>query len=357
MKAVKNWILNSGIQNKNGGFHSWFDEKNRAYPFIYSEITGYGITTLLYLNSIKPDKLLVERSKLAVEWLIKNAYIDGGFKTRYFLKDKEFNNNIIHIFDVGMILYGIINLYKITKDDKYLKISKDITKFILKNKKSDGLLNALYENGKCIDNQKKWSTQSGSYHAKVAMGLIELFEVTKDEKYKKSAESICNTALKFQKEDGRFSTFNEKDETHLHPHCYSAEGLLYVGIKLKNQKYINSALKATEWALSQQMENGGIPLFYNKDEKVVKYERTDILAQILRLGSLLKTAEEKLNKLKIRLLQFQKNSKDIATNGGIIFGVDSNGKKINHINSWCSMFTLQAISIYEDHNKKVDLLI
>jgi rhamnogalacturonyl hydrolase YesR len=350
---VKNWILNSGIQNIekedkiNGGFNGWFDPINKKYPFVYSEITGYGITTLLYMYEKTKNEKLLKRAKLATNWLKNIAFSNGGFKTRYFISKKSFKNNNIFIFDTGMILFGIINLYKTTKEQTYLDFSKKIGNFLISCQKSDGLFHAIFnsENKQFVNTKEKWSTQSGSYHAKIAMGMIELFEATKNEKYKKSAEYICDVALKFQKENGRFSTFNEKDETHLHPHCYSTEGLLYAGLKLKNEKYIKSSLKATKWALSQQLENGGIPFYFK--EHPVQIERIDILAQTLRLGcilkniGLLKNHDKKIKNLKNHLLKFQ------SENGGFIFGYDYTGEKKEHINSWCSMFAYQALDIYE----------
>ena len=57
VKKTTDWVLYSGIQNtegglsKIGGFNSWFDTEKKNYRYIYSEITGYGLTTLAYLYS------------------------------------------------------------------------------------------------------------------------------------------------------------------------------------------------------------------------------------------------------------------------------------------------------------------
>ena len=56
IKASNLWFLDSGIQNVNickdvdGAFNSWFDTNKNDYYYAYSEITGYGITTLLFLD-------------------------------------------------------------------------------------------------------------------------------------------------------------------------------------------------------------------------------------------------------------------------------------------------------------------
>lgn len=378
---VKKWLIDSGIQNigtvkeTNGGFNGYFDIKKKDYPFVYSEITGYGITTLLYMWEMEKKKALIDKAKLAVDWLMTNAYDKcGGFKTRYFRLENgiySFQNSIVHTFDAGIILYSIVSLFNDTKEQKYLDIAKNVANFLLNGQKKDGLFNAMYdaENEKYVDTNDKWSTQSGSYHAKLALGMIELFNVTKNNSYMNSVKKMCDSALKFQKNDGRFSTFGTSGGTHLHPHSYSAEGLLFAGIKLNEKKYIKSAVRACEWALNNQLDNGGIPFLFSNEGKFVQYERTDILSQVMRLGCMLISLGEldrkyadNLLRLRERLIQFQlTNEKGINEKGGFLFGFDFDGTKKDHVNSWCSMFAYQALQMYEKslRNGKVsvDLLV
>jgi len=340
VNLVKEWILNSGIQNADGGFYAWYDLINKNYSFVYSEITGYGITTLLYMKNI-------EKAKAAANWLIKNAFHKcGGFKTKYFTTEKSFINNYIYTFDTGMILFGLINLFKATKDTTYLDTSIKVADFLIRCQKRNGLFYPIYDTktDSFVENKEKWSTQSGGYHAKTSLAMIELFNVTKKRHYKKCAEKICNATLKLQGEDGKFII---GDETHFHPHCYSAEGLLYSGIRFNNKKFITSTVSACEFALDNQLNDGGIPFLFTKG-KFISYQRSDILAQVLRLGCILLSLGEldkkyivNLNNLKNRLCEFQHKT------GGFLFGTDFDGEPLNHLNSWCSMFAFQALDMYE----------
>ncbi len=375
----KNWLINSGIQNTssdtktNGGFNSWFDLDTKKYPYIYSEITGYGITTLLYLYKQTKEELLLDKAKLAGDWLINVAmHKCGGVKTRDYSDDKtgdySFDSEVLLSFDNGMVLYGLINLYKVTGIDFYLDNAIKIADFLLNMQRPDGMFFATYDakTGEMNDATDKWSTQSGSYHCKIAMGMIDIYEITGDEKYLRSAISICNASLKLQEEDGRFVTFRDTGGTHLHPHSYSAEGLIYAGVKLKDNKYIQAAAKAIKWTLTQQLDNGGIPCRISDDNKDVN-ERIDILAQTLRLATLVTQYGahlddqmlDKLSKLMEHALTFQHLEEDHK--GGFVYGYE-NGKKFNHINSWGSMFALQAIDMYDkffknNQNVFIDLLV
>ena len=374
---AKEWLLNSGIQNVgkdakiNGGFNSWFDFKNKNYPYIYSEITGYGISSLLFINKAQPDKILMERAKLAADWLMKFAiHESGGVRTRYYYeknsypKEYSFDNGLMFVFDSGMVMYGFVMLYKETKDEKYLKAAEKIAEFLMKCYKGNGLFYAAYDSQKdnFIDDVKKWSYQSGSFHCKVALGLLELSEINDEDSYKKAAIDLCKTTVEMQEEDGKFETFRGIGDTNLHPHLYSTEGLTYVGIKLNNENFLRSAARACEWVLKSQMKNGGIPCMFVKG-KFVQEERSDVLAQTLRIASILaemnildvEDLNKKLKKLKARLITFQNLHED--QKGGFFYGSDETGKRLDHLNSWCTMFAVQAVNMHEHLEKKMKIEI
>jgi uncharacterized protein YyaL (SSP411 family) len=371
---AKRWLLNSGIQNigndekTNGGFNAWYDISKKDYSFIYPEITGYGITTFLFMIQTLDKDFLIKRAKMAANWLIKNCQDKcGGFKVRYIKDNEKYRfENLIYIFDTGIIVFALSNLFEITKDKIYLQSAERAANFLIKSQKENGLFYACYnlEINQFLDIADKWSTQSGSFHAKVAMGLIKLWKITRNESYRKSAKIACRAALKFQDISGRFITYRDNKGTHLHPHFYSAEGLLYTGIELKDEILIKSAVKACKWALNNQLGDGGLPSIF-VDGQFIAYERADILAQALRMSTILYSfgkLEERylkcIEKLKERLYSFQYlNKKNEKQSGGFMFGFDFDGKKLEHINSWCTMFAIQAIEMYIRYlgKKKIDL--
>lgn len=371
LRDAEKWLVNSGIQNYDagndsfGGFNAWYDLKNKQYSYIYSEITGYGITALLYLNSINKNIDLVVRARAAADWLLENAFLDcGAVLTRKYIQsesdnpDHSFDSKIVYAFDIGMVLFGIANLYKITGDEKYKEAAKKIGDFLLTMQKPNGLFWPVYnaKTGEFSDTDNKWSTQSGSFHSKVALGLLVLRDITDDEKYSSAARRICDEALKFQQSNGRFISFRDTGATHMHPHCYSCEGLLYAGKKLKNEKYIAAAEKGTVWALENNLPDGGAPCIYDESAGFNNNQRSDTLAQVLRLAlyflndgaSIMeKKYKSAIYNLASKLISFQKTGGGEI--GGFYYGCTEEGKKNDHINSWCSMFSIQALSNIEKH--------
>ncbi len=64
----------------------------------------------------------------------------------------------------------------------------------------------------------KWSTIPGPYHCKLSIGLLELSRLTNDNKYAQVSDSLCDYARRLQKSNGQFITNPESDITYLHPH-------------------------------------------------------------------------------------------------------------------------------------------
>ncbi|HTZ11650.1 MAG TPA: hypothetical protein VMD04_04675 [Candidatus Margulisiibacteriota bacterium] len=361
------WILSSGIQSEKGPFYSWYDLDKKRYPYIYSEITGYGITTLLFLYKLSGENKLVKKAKLAAQWIIENALDDsGGVKARLYGDEclaeshYSFEDGNIFSFDTGMVLYALINLYKVTGENLYLEKSKAIAAFLLDTMlQRDGSMAAIFNSGskKGIESYDKWSNQPGAFHAKVSLGLVDLFEVTRDGRHKEAALELCDFAIGLQEaSSGRFITNKSDNTTHLHPHSYAIEGLWYAGVNFGVSRFIDSARRATKWMLHQASGSGLNELYNPSSGKFNDFQRSDILAQALRLA-LLFGIKDRQEELKVALLQYQYRQEETVQEGGLFFSKDS-----RHLNSWCTMFALQALKLADNkellpEGKKLELFI
>ena len=96
-----NWLVKSGIQNNDknrpshfGAFNAWYDVKNRKYSYMYSEITGYLITSMIFHYRLTQKKIYLNSAIKAADWLIKNAqHKNGGFKCLFLINKKlKFGN-------------------------------------------------------------------------------------------------------------------------------------------------------------------------------------------------------------------------------------------------------------------------
>lgn len=350
IERAKSWLLDSDIQNKDGflagSFNAWYDEKRKQYSYAYSEITGYAITMLLYLGRMetKLGAKAVARAGRAADWLIGKAYAEGmGFQCRYYHDEKRFLPHICS-FDNGMCLNGLVNLYRVTGDRKYLEISKRIAGWLIGiMQKPDGSFYPKYDCVKkeYLESPNAWSGQSSSYHAKISIGLLNLAEAALDVTYKIAAQKICDWVVARQFKDGRFTTNACYDDTYLHPHCYTVEGLLTAGLNLDSEDYMCAAADGAAWLTLARLGNGGLSNIYHNPEFSTD-EHVDSLAQAIRLWIF---SGECCDKQIDRLLEFQCESNDPKADGGFYYGIEDGIMK-KHINAHATMFALQAMSMW-----------
>jgi hypothetical protein len=372
------WLEKSGIQNSlnkknllSGSVNAWYDPQKKKYSFVYSEINGYFMTMMVFLYKRTGEKKYLDKGLEAAKWLISNAQEkNGGFRC-LFLIDKNSNHahkkDQIYSFDNGVIINGLVSLYKETKKSFLIKSAEKCGNWIINFCiDSNNLVKPVYEieQNKFFESDKEWSTTSGSYHTKISIGLANLYSIIKKKKYLEASKLICNSSLKFQQRNGRFLSFPFKGGTNAHPHCYSAEGLWVIGTFLKNKKYLKSSELATRWIVSKQNSIGKIPRLFLINTSIY-HERIDAIAQTIRLIFLstfnknqkqVKINNEKLNKLLKIMLKYQNsNSKNPKIKGSFSWGKKSNGAELKHPNSWVTFFAIQSLFFYKDYleNKKI----
>ena len=127
------WLLYSGIRIKNGpnmgAVYGWKNLNPPSYPFIYSEITGYAITSYVYIYSELSEHEALYAAKDCAYWIIQNLsknkssslfLMPAGVIEAANFDQKGDLSNQIYAFDNGMIILGLLNLYKVTKDQNLL---------------------------------------------------------------------------------------------------------------------------------------------------------------------------------------------------------------------------------------------
>jgi len=367
------WLLHSGVRIKNGpncgGLYGWKNLNPPSYPFIYSETTGYAITSYAYIYTELPKyEAALYAAKDSANWLISNLYkkyksssvflMQAGIVEAANFDQKGDLSNQTYAFDNGIIIIGLLNLYKITKDQSILsaaeKMVKSLIDMFFDGSKLvavlDGLCKPIESTNLRDEYGVKWSSVSGPYHAKLSLCLLELSSLTNNNYYATISDSLCKFALKFQEADGRFITNpDQKSVTYIHPHLYACEGLIYHGIRQSNEIYTTAGIRGLIWAIGQiNPSTGGLP----RNTKERSTEQSDCLAQLLRLSIICHSKIQELmkknsfdsidniiEKLHLRLLDFY-----------ISEGVDRGGIRyqlpLDTACSWCTMFTMQALRLW-----------
>ncbi len=357
------WLLESGVQldtelpDSAGGFAAWYDEDARSMPYVYAEITGYLATFMAWMHARTQSEAYLHSATRAADWLLDSPIYhapSGAMRCLQPLAPSRFDykHNQIYVFDCGVILSGLVNVYRATGASKYLEASMRLADWLCSAAQhATGAFRPVYDiaANAWLESNAEWSLCSGSYHTKVSLGLANLYDVTQEQHYRRAAERGCDFALRFQHADGRFASFPENGGTNSHPHTYSAEGLWAVGNLLDREDYVLAARHATEWLFSVQSAEGFVPRHYHNGQPLYN-ERVDILAQALRMaeifgfkGGLNGVNTSQIEKLVPLILRNQAQSTDAAVDGGFYFGRLSNGEQMRHVNVWVSAFAAQAL--------------
>jgi hypothetical protein len=363
IELAQQWLLGSGIQNPagtkdqhgkdvSGSFNAWFNPVTKSYSYIYSEISGYAMTTLTYLYKETQDARYLENARKIGDWIMTVQGQNGTIPTAFYLSEQSVQKpSEIHSFDVGMVLDGLVCLYRESQDARYLDAAKKAADWLISIQRDDGSVPAMIDaaSGEIKDNNGTWSTQAGPYHAKNVIGLLNIFDVTQDPRYRDSAMKLCEYALTRQKPDGQFLTYGELDGSNLHPHTYTCEGLYVAGLTLKDDRYMEASKLGTVWALEQSRD--GIVPRHKHGETLNFNERVDVLSQVLRMAALHGIQDERTDAIAEKLPRYVNHDENPATKGGFIFGKSSTGESLPHVNAWVTMFALQALRLYGKRDK------
>jgi len=361
-EKTKNWLISSGIlitdktDTNCGGVYSFFDEKKNEYSFLYPEITGYFLSSLRFLYDIENDSSYLNLGEKTSDWLIQLFNTHGGIIQGIYSSVPQ---HLSYSFDTAICAKGILDFYQISKNQKNLDFGKKLVSQLELFTEDDGTLKPLknlktnqYENS-----TKYWYKQKGCLHIKCAIPFFQLYQITKNKNLLKKGCDICDTYSKFQNLNGSISLHLKKNTINLHTLCYALEGLLYGYYVTKNQKYLNASIKALEWALTKISDDGSILLWFNsKYKEKAAYPIAQLIRLIILVNSISPTnLMHYTNKLASFLNSNQAKSENTFIDGGFYEGFTKSifgWKKIPKINSWTSMFSLQALYWLENYEGK-----
>ena len=361
---VKNWILNSGliITEKNddnyGAVHAFYDENKEKFGFIYPEITGYNVSALCFLYQVEKNNLFIKMAQDSANWIIK-IFEKYGVIIQGLDFENESRKKLSYTFDTAVCAKGLLDCFNLTKDEKLLETSKKLIQWIEKGLDNEGKIFPYFDlkSNEFKETNEVWYKKWGCLHIKTSIPFVQLYKITKDNSYLDSANKICNNFSKFQNSDGSISLNEKNSIINLHTMSYALEGLLFNFSITKNKKYFVSIEKALDWVVSNIKEDGSISLWFN-----AKYKSKAVypVAQIIRLMILMDKFQnnnkylEKILKLNTFMISLQAKDSNKKINGGFYeeyFKTLLGWKKRKKLNSWGSLFALQALYWFENFEK------
>lgn len=332
IQAAGRWFLHSGIQEASGGVARYYRSDLGQNARVSTEITGYAVSTLLFLNERTGDSAYLDAALRAARFLTRVAW-DPKLGTFPF--ELAQGPAFAYFFDCGIIVRGLLCAWRVTGETEFRDIAIAAGRSMLTDFQSDRGIHPILAlpDKHPLAGEPRWSASPGCYQLKSAMAWHELFEVTGEHEFQCAYESALQAAL--ENEYAFLAT--EPDPLRimdrLHAYAYFLEGLLPV-------------LDRPECAVAFRDGVHRASLLLREIETV--FSRSDVYAQLLRarlVGRALGVLA--LNEADAAYEAEQAASFQIPS-GGFLFG-RKQGEALPFVNPVSTAFCVQALALWEDH--------
>lgn len=336
------WFLASGIREVNGGVARYYRSDLRRNALVSTEITGYAISTLLYLNALNGERKYLDAAVEAGRFLTRKAWDSalGVFPFEH-SESETVPRAASYFFDNGIILRALLGLARASGEGEFQQAAGRCARSMAKDFDAGRDFHpilALPEK-QALERENQWSRNSGCYQLKAALGWLEFDEQTGQREYRRFYEKVLEYSLathdSFLPGDPR----QEKVMDRLHAYSYFLEGLLPV-------------VGRPECAAALA---GGIAKAASLLREIAPvFARSDVYAQVLRvrlhadrLGAVpldRSAAQEEARAIE----SFQIAGGEPRLRGGFHFGRKA-AEMLSYVNPVSTGFCLQALAQWEQY--------
>jgi hypothetical protein len=336
------WFLNSGIQEESGGVARYYKQDLRSNVAVSTEITGYALSTYLYLEQCAPSGPYRRAAERAGEFLLHQAWSEQN-ATFPFEQPSNGSATYAYFFDCGIVARGLLAAWRSTGNAEYFERAKECALSMAFDFMAE---EAMYPILRLPEKQplayeRHWSRAPGCYQLKSAVAWKELADETGRRELASAFERMVNYSLATH---GAFLPGDAdpcRVMDRLHPYGYFLEALLFACERRDAAAAIGPGI-ARMGALLRQI--------------APEFVRSDVYAQLLRVRLLadrmgvcqldLGSAAEEA----AALLGFQLDSNDPRVAGGFCFG-DKKGERMPFVNPVSTAFALQALAMWREYEQ------
>ena len=345
INAAGRWFLQSGIQDASGGVARYYRSDLGQNAPVSTEITGYAVSTLLFLHQRTAEPAYLEAGLRAARFLTRTAW-DARLGTFPFELVGESGPAFAYFFDCGIIVRGLLDAWRATGDLEFRDAAIAAGRAMLADFPSHDAIHPILAlpQKKPLAWEPRWSASPGCYQLKSAMAWQELFEVSGESAFSRGYESALQAALENDPEflPGDSDPLRVMDR--LHPYAYFLEGLLPV----LGRPECAAAFRAGVDRAARYLREIA-PVFLRSDA-CAQLLRVRLLAEALGVLPLDQAAASHEAEL---AASFQIESGDPRLAGGFLFG-RKQGEDMPFVNPVSTAFCLQALAIWEDQLTKLN---
>src|SRR5579859_1268555 len=268
-QRVGNWLLHSGIEERNGGVARYYLSDSRRNKPISTEITGYCASGLSVLHDQTGDERYWQAALRKGKFLTKKAWDSHSSAMPFECETRD--QRYSYFFDNGIIVRGLLALWRKCGQGDLLSITvkcgESMAQHFFDGKNFSpiitlpGKMPLTYE-------YSRWSRSPGCYQLKSAMAWFELWEATHIERFRQLYEQHLEASLNSQHSFLPGVDSENAVMDRLHAYSYFLEGLL----------------PAIDRPECREAMRAGIPRLATYAREIgPSFLRSDVMAQLLRV--------------------------------------------------------------------------
>jgi hypothetical protein len=338
--AAIRWFLQSGIQEQGGGVARYYRADLGQNARVSTEITGYAVSSLVYLYRKTGDEEALAGACRAADFLVDTAWHQelGIFP---FEHGENVPEALAYFFDSGIIARGLLAVHRATRDSRYGDAAVRVGESMARHFVSPDAIHPILRlpSFEPLPYTSQWSRGPGCYQLKSAMAWYDLGMMTGDARFTNWYERALTAALASHRSFLPAET-PEKTMDRLHAYSYFLEALMPVA----DRDEIRPVLR----------EGIGRVAGYLREIRPV-FERSDVYGQLLRVRLLAERyadiavarADAEHEAAAIPTFQMH-DASDPRIDGGYAFGRRA-GAIIPHVNPVSAAFCSQALEMWRDY--------
>lgn len=239
LAAALDWLLYSQKVTQTPGFSAAYSFSHGWLP-PYPETTGYIITTLWDAHKELKMTGLREAALRAADWEIEIQMDSGATQAGYLGSDPQGfwkDQRVPAAFNTGQVVMGWNQSYVETGESRYLDASIRACRFLSDCVDEEGIFRKGLSPGP--------TSPTRAYYTRVAYAMAWTGQLAQETSFEITASRHLNWVISQQSDDGwfKFASFHDDENPLTHTMAYTAEGLLYAGELLGNEKYLSSSLR------------------------------------------------------------------------------------------------------------------